>query len=821
MADTVSGSRQDTVTVQLPDSLTKAYLDRGNIPYSEAGRVPHIDSLLQVIRDGEGLFYKLDSLGLMVMDDKGKPVVDSVRSFTPRTLHFMHKMDSLGLPLSDTIRIPVLDSAGRQVRDSLGFFYQIDSTGLIRLDSLGSFMIDSLATFTSKELKQMARQKKKELKAIADSIYKSTFHPLESYVVPDSLRYRRVISWTNDDYFNKLAFKQIDTNINSNFYDYAHRKNDVGAIYLGTAGSPVLTHNYFKRKSNNRFDFWNAGMYEAYDRETLPSYNAKSPFTVMSYSGTLFSNKETEEINVGFLHTQNLSPAANVQFFYQRKGTKGLLNNEATNTRTLAFTTNYLGKRYIMHGGYIRNSLKKNENGGIRDDSFILDTLVEARTIPVFLNNASSSLISNQVFITQSYAIPVNIFKRDSLEAGEGTMMILGHSGEWKTMTRNYMDEISLSDLPAREFYNNRFYLNPTKTADSVRTMILDNRFFLRLQPWSSTAIVSKIEGGVGYELLSNYCFIPDFYTEGPSNEWENNMYVYAGASGMLKRYFEWNAKGRLDFAGYYAGDMAIDANVRFSFYPMASGIHLAGKFLLNRQTPSWYIKNYYSNHFIWNNDFDKTTETRIEARLSIPGWKTEATFSYGLLGNTIYYDTLGVVQQTDQLINVMTATLSKNFSFWYIRLDNRLLFQLSSHRDIVPLPLLSANLRYYIEIPVVKDVMTAQIGADITFHTAYYMEAYNPALGNFHLQNRKKYGNTPYIDAFINVKWKRATIFVKYVNAAQGWPDSDYFAAPHYIRPQRVFKLGMTWPFYIKPDKTAPKSNPSRGAVPAGNTDR
>ena len=149
-----------------------------------------------------------------------------------------------------------------------------------------------------------------------------------------------------------------------------------------------------------------------------------------------------------------------------------------------------------------------------------------------------------------------------------------------------------------------------------------------------------------------------------------------------------------------------------------------------------------------------------------------------------------------------MTATLTQNFSFWYVRLDHRLLVQYSSHPDIVPLPLLAANLRYYLEIPVVKNVMTAQIGADITFHTAYYMEAYNPALGTFHLQQEKKYGNTPYIDAFINMKWQRATIFVKYTNAAQGWPDSGYFSAPHYIRPQRAVKVGITWPFYSKPLK-------------------
>lgn len=821
--DTLSKVSADTLQTVLPDSLSRVYMDSLHISYTEAYRVPSLDSTLRITADEKGLFYKLDSLGLMIIDQSGLPVIDSLKSFSARTLSLMSFMDSLGLPLKDTIRIPALDSAGMQVRDSLGYIYQTDSTGLIRLDSLGSFLIDSLETFTTKELRQMARQKRREEKAIADSIWNSTFHPLETYVIPDSLLYRRVISWTNDEYFNTLEFKQIDTNINSNFHDYAYLKKDVGAVTLGTAGSPALPFNFFKRETRERFDFWSPGMYEAYDRNTIPFYNTKSPFTVMSYTGTLFSNKETEEMNVGFLHTQNLSPSTNVQFFYQKKGTAGLLENESTNTRTLAVTADYLGKKYIVHGGYIRNSLQKDENGGIQDDSFILDTLLEARTIPVNLSNASSLLKSSQLFITQSYGIPINLFKRDSLDTGEGTMMILGHSGEWTTMTRNYNDDISLTDQNGRAFYNNRFYMHPTRSADSVRTMIVDNRFFLRLQPWSNTAIVSKIEGGVGYELLSNYCFDPDFYTEGTSNRWQNNMYVYAGASGMFKKYFQWNALGKLNYAGYYAGDASLDANIRLSFYPMESGIHLTGRFLFKRQTPDWFAQHYYSNHYIWNNDFEKTNDTRIEAGLSIPGWKAEATFSYGLLGNRIFYDTLGTVRQSEDLVNVMTATLTKNFSFWYVRLDHRLMFQVSSRQDIVPLPTFSANLRYYLEIPVVKDVMTAQIGADVTFHTAYYMESYNPALGVFHIQNEKKYGNTPYIDAFINVKWKRATIFVKYLNAAQGWPDNDYFAAPHYIRPQRVFKLGMTWPFYIKPGKTAAKAASSEGPPvrAAGNTAR
>ncbi len=81
--------------------------------------------------------------------------------------------------------------------------------------------------------------------------------------------------------------------------------------------------------------------------------------------------------------------------------------------------------------------------------------------------------------------------------------------------------------------------------------------------------------------------------------------------------------------------------------YPMESGIHLTGRFLFKKADFDWFAQH-YSNHYIWNNDFEKTNDTRIEAGLSIP--VETATFSYGLLGNRIFYDTLGTVRQSEDL---------------------------------------------------------------------------------------------------------------------------------------------------------------------------
>ena len=677
---------------------------------------------------------------------------------------------------------------------------QLLRDSLVLQDSLQIFPIDSLPLISEKELKQQLRQMHKDsIKAVRDSI-RNTPRMMESFYFPDSLRYKRIIVWTHERYLNDPTPSTLDTLMNSTIHDYAFLKNDVGATYLGVAGSATITHNYFKRQKLTRFDLYDPYLGETFTPETLPFYNAKSPQTILSYAGTLFATKLKEEANIEVIHTQNITPEFNFSLAYKRFGGKGMLENEATDTRSFTVGANYIGKKYIMHGGYISNKMRRNENGGVADEYLVRDTIVDdIREVPIFLKKANSEMRNNTFFITQMYGVPIRLMKSDTLGVGEGTMMYLGHAGTFATYSRLYHDEIGSSDQAARAFFYNNFYYDPATSQDSVRTRIIDNRFFIRLQPWSKSAIVSKLDGGVGYEILSNYSFSPEHFLTGSKDHVNSNVYFYAGASGVFRKYFAWNALGRLDFTGYYQGDISINGNIRFSAYPIEQGIHLLGHFSFENRTPDWHTSYYFGNHRQWDNHYGKITETKIGATLTIPKWKLDAFFGYSLLTNAIYFDTLGLPQQSNDIINIMTASLMKNFRVWRIHFDHKVLVQFSSNQEQIPLPLASAHFKYYLQFVVVKNVLTAQLGADATYHTEYYAPAYDPDTGRFRVQNERKIGNYPYVDAFVNLTWKRATIFVKYINATMPWPNGDYFSALHYIRPQKALKLGMTWPFYIQ----------------------
>ena len=771
--------------------------------------------------------------------------------------------------------VAVKDSATRaQVRDSL--IQAQDTLELLKLDSL--YIKDSTevaiakhnawyASLTKKERKKYdyeqalpakieAMRRKMEakdsIKAVKDSIISATPRVLETFAIPDSMYYKRIITWNEDRHFHDVNLKPFDTTYNYTFNEYPYYHEDINTTSLGVSGSPEQSYNYFKRATTDNAIFYTTSQRYSYSPETLPNYNTKTPYTELAYWGTLFANKDKEESNIKILTTQNILPELNLTLEYRRYGGNGILKREDTNNRNAVISTNYMGKRYLMHAGYIYNKVARSENGGIIDNFWIRDTTVDAREIDVYLKEASSTTKKNTVFLDQSYRIPFTFIEnlkgrkerlrqaavRDSImatgdsaaiaqfiaaeemkaeeEAEADTVLInkdittaiIGHSSEYSVFRRIYQDNISKSDEFGRKFFNDRFYLNPTKSADSLRVMKFENRFFIRLQPWKSDGIVSKLDVGIGDKLANYYAFKRSDYIQGTSNVLLNSAYLYAGAKGQYKKYFTWDARGQYTFVGYEMNDFGIFANMTFSAYPFRrdknSPLSLKAHFETTLKEPDYYEQHLCTNHYMWDNDFGKVSSTRIGAELEIPRWDLHASFDYGLLSNNIYYDTEGIVRQNPNAMSVMSASLRKDFIVWKLHFENEGLFQLSSNKDVLPLPLLALNLRYYLQFDVVKKVMQMQVGANVAFTTKWYAPAFNPVLGVFHNQNVAEYGNCPYIDAFVNIQWKRACIFVKFVNANMGWPNksADYFSAAGYIAPQRAIKFGISWPFYILPGK-------------------
>ena len=768
------------------------------------------------------------------------------------------------------------DSAARsQMRDSL--IASGDSVLLARFDSL--YIQDSLdrvqaeydawyASLSRKERKKEDANKalpgliaaanrkvaiKDSIRTRRDSIKEAKLRVLETFAIPDSLHFKRIITWKHERDFNNLVEirdMDQDTSYRRSFNDYLFYNEDINASWLGVSGSPVQYFDWFKREEEENAIFYTPYRVWNYSVESLPQYNTKTPYTELAYYGTLFSNKETEEANVRVLTTQNISPQMNITIDFRRFGGNGLLKREDSANKTFTAYTNYLGKKYMMHAGFIYNKVARSENGGVVDEAWVRDTIVDAREIEVYLRDASNEIKKKTLFLDQTYRIPFTFLKnlkgkKDNADSTSVAQVdtasvdmngidsdvmtaFIGHSSEYSMFSKTYTDRIS--DPLGKEFYGDRFYINPNTSTDSLRVMRLDNKFFIRLQPWKEDGIVSKLDVGIGDKLANYFSFKRTDYIQGSSNTLLNSAYLYAGAKGQYKKYFTWDAKGEYTFLGYEVNDFGIHANMTFSAYPFRrdknSPLNLNAHFETTLKEPDYYEQHLCTNHYMWDNDFGKISTTKLGAELEIPRWDLNAAFDYALLSNNIYYDTEGIVRQNSAPMSVMSASLRKDFKVWKLHFENEGLFQLSSNKDVLPLPMLALNLRYYLQFDVVKKVMQMQIGANIAFTTKWYAPAFNPVLGVFHNQNVAEYGNCPYIDAFVNIQWKRCSIFVKAINVNMGWPSkkADYFTAAGYINSQRAFKFGITWPFYVFSKKNASMSSGGStsnagGARSAGNS--
>ena len=653
---------------------------------------------------------------------------------------------------------------------------------------------------------------KDSLKRVRDSIFENTPRILKTSYLPDSLLYNRLVTWRHNRLFNRVETFQWDTTANYHFYDYPFMRKDVGATWLGMPGSAVQQYNFFRRAQENSTSFYQALESWTYNPDDLTQWNTKTPYTELEYSGNLLSSSTLAADNFRVFTTQNIFPSLNVALEMKRYGGAGTLKNEETKNNTYVVSGNYLGEKYLAHAGFIYNRSTRQESGGMMDTEWIRDTTVDVREIDVYLNAATNRYKKISLFYDQNYRIPFEFIEKlrhrgdttwvkpDSLNT-DITTGFIGTSSEYTTYTKKYVDNTAstLSD-----FYNGQFNIHPDKSADSLRTMRLDNRIFVRLQPWKENAIVSMVEGGIGDRLQHFYLQSPTEALYKPSNQKWNSVYVFAGAEGRLGKYLQWDATGLYNFAGHEANDFYVKANATLNLFPFRrqpnSPISLKANFETRLQEPDFYQQHFYSNHFRWNNDFTKASTTRIQASLEIPKWRLKAQAGYALLAGHVYYDTLGVVRQHAPAMSVFTAGLSKDFVFGPVHLENAALFQVSSEPEVLPLPKLALNLRWYLQFNIVDPkVLQLQLGVNARYTTLWYAPSYNPVAGVFTLQKQETYGNCPVFDVFINAQWKKCCLFLKLENAGNGWPMErhDYFTAHRYIQTSRMIKFGISWPFY------------------------
>lgn len=609
---------------------------------------------------------------------------------------------------------------------------------------------------------------------------------------------RRITSWRlNPKTFTLELDEGVDSSLVNPQLIIPSQKRLETITWLGNMGSPLQSDHFFNR--NNNYSFLFSRFYIDYTSGVAEhrQYHLRKPLTLISYS---MGGKTSEgEQTLRVLHSQNVNKYLNVGLTYDYFGTKGMYKNQLTKDNLFSLFASYYKNKFSAQGTFAYNRIRNQENGGLTSDYFIQDTTLEPSLVPFKLSGASSE-VKQRSF---SGIIGYNLINRwvrsvDSLgniSQVKKPIFTLKAMFDANRGSRVYIDTASsYSSKEHPAFYKN-FYINNGATHDSVMLSTYETTLIGEIDQ------LAKLPGLPGLKFwISNirgkyYYFNPgDFIYDRLDDRIESN-HIGIGTFSYSP-YLSYNGSLRMYVSGYRAEDKELIGQLVISPWKSLDLPYIKAKIEITDKEPDIFIKDYFSNHFKWNNSFSKEKRFMLGGSIGADKWRFEAGYNLVQIENFLYFDTTGVPNQAAS-VTVTSAFVQKEFKLGGLHFANRLVWQANTNKDILSLPTFSVFSSLFFECELVKKVLVGQFGANVFYRSKFYANAYSPATGQFYNQHEKQIGEYPVVDAFINFKWKRAVLFFKLDHVNKGVPNNEYFSTIHYPLNQMIFKMGVSWIFY------------------------
>jgi len=617
-------------------------------------------------------------------------------------------------------------------------------------------------------------------------IIQSLLFIVSTFAQPIVSKDKFVKTWKISDRFAVVDTIPVDT-MHVNYQDAnLIDRFSIANSYNGNLGSPIQSKLYFDRPANTDFIFSNAYFPYMMNIGSATFYNTKTPFSNLNYvtGGTNFRDED----HVKFLFTANANKKLNIGTKLDYIYAGGEYNNQAVQRFSGSIFGSYNGNHYSATGLLSTNNLSNFENGGIENSSYITSPIgIETKDIPTNLDGFSN-FKQNQFYFNQQYSIgferPVR-FNEDSVRMEYVPVTRFAHTLKLDDVRKRYYEQ-----NPDTSFYKNTKYLNLTNDTASLQTFT--NNFSISMaeefNKWMNFGLTAFIENDI-----QRYSFLEDTLI---NSNYQSTTKIGGVLSKQRGQKFRYNVMGELNVLGYKAGDFLLDGKIGGFFKLWKDSISLVAKGFVRSDKPSYFLQNYQSNHFNWNNNFDNIYRTYMGGTFSIPTRSFSLNVSVENLTNYISFNHDALPEQYSGNIQVLAANLKQNFRVGALTLENNIVYQISSQPDLLPLPDLTLFHNLYVTTKWFN-VLSIQLGANVRYHTAYYAPTYMPAIGQFYSQSDTKIGNYPVVNAYLNFHLKRTRFFVEYYHVNNFIMNGSYFSMPNYPINPVIMKMGLSWNFY------------------------
>lgn len=612
--------------------------------------------------------------------------------------------------------------------------------------------------------------------------------PMES-TVPMQLPIE-VKSWHIDQHLGIADTCAVDTAVTSYQDNNPVDRYSIANSWTGNLGSPIQSKIFFDRTQKTRFLFSNP--YDAYtiNVEDVPFFNTKTPYANLTYRTSLPTYRE--EDNFRSLFSMNFNKYLNVGGLFNFVLGRGRYKHQISRAVNGGFWSSYSGRRYEYNGLIMFNDFRNQENGGLQNVDKITSTSQFQFLPTIFADavGAISTYKSGIFYYNHKYSLGFEQerkLKNDSVVLDFVPVTSFIHTIKYENAKKRYTEN------NYNVYYADTHY-STAAAQDSIRYQNLRNTFAVTLEEKFNTLLRFGLAAFVEHELIRNTNYSVGFKF---IDQYEQNVFVGGQISKSQGQIITYNVRGQLAVVGARLGDFGIKGNIKTNLLLLADTISLNANGEIASATPESFLMRYYSNHFIWDNSFTKTFDIRIGARLTSQRTGISLGFNMANVTNYIYFDHSAMPTQYDGSLQVMAFDIAANLKLGKFHLDSKAAYQITSNRNILPLPDLALYSTLYYK-NTFFDVLLTQIGVSGRYHTAYYGNAYMPATGQFYLQNNTLVGNFPDLNVYANFHLKRLRFYFQYAHLNMYlFGGKGYQLMPNYPINPGTFQMGLSWAFY------------------------
>ena len=628
--------------------------------------------------------------------------------------------------------------------------------------------------------------------------------------------------------------------------------------YLANLGSPAQSRIFSEREEDNDFIFANPYQYYVTTPKNALFYDVKDPYTKLTYLPYLFGNKINSEERLNGLFTTNFGKKINIGADFDYTYVRGHYASNGNKMLYYRPFGSYMSDRYEMHA-YLRNyNYINTENGGLTNDRYISHPddftsggkrpLDDTKSFPTRYSQTWNRVKGQQIFLTHRYNLGFyremtshekeaaekkkeeQRLKQERLEAEAAHEHEHSHDEHATESAQSGIHDLFADEKVKEEEYEidavfvpissiihtfeyeknsrrfisysndidtcyNDYFTVPSDTVnDFTESWYLRNTIGLALregfQDWAKFGLTAYIN------FDKRKFTLPTDSARSTIDYDEFSTYLGAELSKQQGKLLTYRARGEFCLVGYDLGEFRLEGDMKTQFRLFNKDASIKATGYLKNLTPAFYTRHHHSRYFWWDNPLKKTQRGYIGGEVDIQQTRTKIIAGVESIQNFVYFGNNGTPAQFDSNLQVVTVRLKQDFRYNVFGWENEVAYQLSSEKDVLPLPQISAYTNMYLDFTYAK-VLHIQIGADAHYYTSYYAPYYEPAILQFRTQDEKKIGNYPLINAYANLYLKQTRFFVSAYNLGSLFiTPTEYFSFLHYPVNPMAIKLGIS--FYL-----------------------